>query len=121
MQNKTGVFWVPSKDKRLKLRLLIAVHTGVDGFSKKTQTKGTLQEHFYWDEIERDTNLFCDSCIHCLATDSVERIPRPMGHTLLASKPNEILHFDFCYVGESSCGKVYVLILKDGMSSYVRF
>ena len=60
VQNKTGVFWVPSKDERLKLRLLIPAHTGVGGHRKKTQTKSTLQEHFYWDDMKRDTNLFCD-------------------------------------------------------------
>ncbi|GMF48915.1 unnamed protein product [Phytophthora fragariaefolia] len=37
-------------------------------------------------------------------------MPRPHGETLVATKPNELLHFDF--------GKVRV-VLKDGMSGYV--
>lgn len=71
--------------------------------------------------MDKDTNLFGDSCIHCIAKDSEERIRRPMGHTLLASNPSEVLRFEFCYIGESSCSKPYVLVLKNGMSSCVRF
>ena len=34
--------------------------------------------------------------------------------------PNEVLHFDFCYIGKSIKGYIYVLIVKDDMSSFVR-
>ena len=42
-----------------------------------------------------------------------------MGNALHAAKPNQILHFDFCYIGKSTSGELYVLILKDDFSSYV--
>jgi transposase InsO family protein len=36
------------------------------------------------------------------------------------SKPNEFLHFDFCYIGQGEQGYTYLLILKDDYSGYVR-
>ena len=50
-----------------------------------------------------------------------ETIPRPLGHSIHAELPNEVLYFDFCYIGRSSSGEVYILILKDDFSSYVWF
>lgn len=70
--------------------------------------------------MREDAQTFCDSCLHCLATDSRERIPRPLGHSLRASKPNEVIHFDFCWLPKSSCGMQYLFVLKDGLSSYIR-
>jgi len=36
-------------------------------------------------------------------------------------KPNQILHFDFCYIGKSASDEVYIVILKDDFSSYSWF
>ncbi|KAE9159712.1 hypothetical protein PF002_g32795 [Phytophthora fragariae] len=47
------------------------------------------------------------------------KIPRPLGETLRATKPNEQLHFDFLSMAEGAGGLKYVLVLKDNMSGYV--
>ena len=120
MQDKRGVFWIPPEDDNLKLRLLTAAHTGISGHRRRESTKTILKAHFTWKNINADVDTFCRSCIHCLATESGDRIPRPLGHSIHASKPNEVLHFDFCFIGKSSKDKIYVLILKDDLSSYVR-
>ena len=120
LQDRAGVFWVPQEDDVLKLRLLVAAHTGTAGHRKKSTTLAALKTHFVWDTVDRDVETFCESCIHCLATDSGERLPRPFGHSIHASKPNEVLHFDFCFMGRSDSGAVYVLVLKDDLSSFVR-
>jgi transposase InsO family protein len=39
--------------------------------------------------------------------------------TLHATKPNQLLHFDFLFFGPSVEGYVYILILKDCLSNYV--
>lgn len=36
-----------------------------------------------------------------------------------ASKPDEIIHFDYCYMGKSDGEENYVLIIKDDLTSYV--
>jgi hypothetical protein len=49
-----------------------------------------------------------------------KNVPRPLGTQLLATKPNEILHFDFPYIGLSRDGKhQYLLLLKDDLSGYL--
>ena len=45
--------------------------------------------------------------------------PRPLAHALHGSKPNEVLHFDYLYLGPGSDSLNYVSILKDNFSSYV--
>jgi hypothetical protein len=47
-------------------------------------------------------------------------VPRPLDTQLHAAKPNEILHFDFLYIGLSKDGKYkYLLLLKDDLSGYL--
>jgi Integrase core domain len=47
-------------------------------------------------------------------------VPRPLGTQLHATKPNEILHFDFLYIGLSRDGKYqYLLLLKNDLSGYL--
>jgi Integrase core domain len=47
-------------------------------------------------------------------------VPRPLGTQLHATKPNEILHFDFLYIGLSRDGKYqYLLLLKDDLGGYL--
>ncbi|GMF41581.1 unnamed protein product [Phytophthora fragariaefolia] len=47
------------------------------------------------------------------------KMPRPHGEMLVATKPNELLHFDFLSMLEGEDGSKYVFVLKDGMSGYV--
>jgi len=119
LQDSRSVVWVPRADQLLKLRLLIASHTGVGGHRGISPSLRALEEHFYWQGMQNDVKEFCKSCLHCLCTSSGKIIPRPLGSGLHADKPNRILHFDYCYIGRSDSGEVYILILKDDLSSYV--
>ena len=47
------------------------------------------------------------------------REPRPYGAALHATKPNEVLHFDFLTMPVSATGVQYLLVLKDDLSGYV--
>ena len=40
-------------------------------------------------------------------------------HTIHAVKPNEIIHFDFLYMGPGIHNFKYILVIKDDLSSYV--
>jgi len=42
-----------------------------------------------------------------------------MGHALHSDRPNEIIHFDYLYMGPSDQGMQYVLIIKDDASAFV--
>jgi Integrase core domain len=68
----------------------------------------------------KDVKVFVQNCLHCVATIPEDKVPRPLGTQLHATKPNEILHFDFLYIGLSTDGKYqYLLLLKDDLSGYL--
>lgn len=110
--------WIPEDDHMLKLRLLIAAHCGHAGHRAKTITTSAVAKEFHWETLEADVASFCQSCLHCLCTDSRVRVPRPLGSAIHAEKPNQVIHFDYCYIGKSAHGTKYVLIIKDDLSSY---
>ena len=59
-----------------------------------------------------------------------EKVPRPLGETVHGTRPGEVVHFDYLYVGASaplgddgldengSCS--YILVMMDDMSNWVR-
>jgi hypothetical protein len=60
------------------------------------------------------------NCLHCVATIPGDKVPRPLGTQLHATNPNEILHFDFLYIGLSRYGKYqFLLLLKNDLSGYL--
>ncbi len=69
--------------------------------------------------MKTDTMKFVNSYLHCVSTTGGYRVPRLMGHALHADAPNEIIHFDFLFMGESDDGFPYVLLIKDDASSFV--
>jgi hypothetical protein len=59
----------------------------------------------------KDVKVFVQNCLHRVATIPGDKVLRTQLH---ATKPNEILHFDFLYIGLSRDGKYeYLLLLKD--------
>jgi transposase InsO family protein len=42
-----------------------------------------------------------------------------MGEVLHAVKPNDMIHFDWCYIGASEAGPKYILVIKDDCTKYV--
>lgn len=115
--DEDGRSWIPD-DNALRLRLMIAAHAGWNGHRRKTATLQALADNFYWKEMARDVESFVGSCIHCMSTESAERVPQPLGSALHGSRPNEVIHFDYCYMGSAENGQKYVLIIKDDLSSY---
>lgn len=116
--DKRNRWWIPDDHELLKLRVLIAAHTGMAGHRSSTATFDAISKEFWWSSMKEDVQKFCNSCIHCLTTSSGTKVPRPLGHAMHASKPNEIIHFDFCYIGKSNVRHQYVLIIKDDLTSY---
>jgi transposase InsO family protein len=69
--------------------------------------------------MAKDVKVILQNCLHCVATILGDKVPRPLGTQLHATKPNEILHFDFLYIGLSRDGKYqYLLLLMDDLSGY---
>jgi transposase InsO family protein len=70
--------------------------------------------------MAKDVKVFVQNCLHSIATIPGDKVPRSLGTQLHATKPNEILHFDFLYIGLSRDGKYQcLLLLKDDLSGYL--
>ena len=69
--------------------------------------------------MAEDVENFVNSCIHCLCTQTGKVVPRPLGHSMHADKPNKLLHFDYCHMSKGEDGYTYVLVFKDDLSGYV--
>lgn len=103
----------------LKLRILIAARTGIGDHGGWGTTKATLAEHVWRNRLGGNIETFLKSCLHCLCTTSGDIIPRPLGQSMHGIWPNEVLHFDFCYIMPGGSEKNYVLALKDNFSGYI--
>jgi hypothetical protein len=83
-------------------------------------TLGEVKEYVVWTTMAKDVKVFVQNWLHCVAPSPGDKVPRPLSTQLHATKPNEILHFDFLYIGLSRDGKYqYLLLLKDDLSGYL--
>jgi hypothetical protein len=54
-----------------------------------------------------------------LSTTGGLRTPRPLGEAIHAERPNQVLHFDFLFMGLATTEQKYILILKDDFSGFI--
>lgn len=117
-KDENGIIYIPSDDQDLQLRIAVSAHCGLGGHRGYTTTCSIIKEKMYWENMEEDIKAFVQGCLVCILSQSGEKIRRPLGSQVHASKVNELLHFDYLYVGEASNQKEYILILKDDFSGY---
>ena len=114
----SGKIWIPDDANDLKLRLMTVAHAGEAGHRGCDSTVDALKSEFTWTGLAEDTKDFINDCLLCIIAKSGNRIPRPLSSGIHATKPGQILHFDYLYLGRSSGIEKYVLVLKDDLSSY---
>lgn len=113
-----GAVWIPSDAHEMQLKLLTVAHAGTAGHRGTEATMATISSSFRWKYMRRDVEDFTAECILCLLSKTGERIPRPLATTLHGDKPNQVLHFDYLFLGTSAAGDMYTLVLKDDLSGY---
>jgi Integrase core domain/Integrase zinc binding domain len=115
-----NALWIPERAVELQLRLCVEAHCRSAGYRAYEATLGAIKEYVAWTTMAKDVKVFVQNWLHCVATIPGDKVPRPLGTQLRETKPNEILHFDFLYIGFSRCGKYqYLLLLKDDLSGYL--
>jgi len=119
LKNHNGKVWIPDESPELQLRLLVTAHCGHAGHRGAESTESILREKYYWSSMKEDVNEFTRACLHCIVGKTGHKIPRPISLTLHASKPNEVIHFDFLYMGHGIDEFKYILVIKDDLSSYM--
>lgn len=103
------------------MRLCIIAHTCTAGHRSTTVINNAISREFYWTTLFEDVDIFFSSCIHCLSTKEEGKVPRPYGPALVGTKPNELVHFDYIELGQSSTDEKYVLMVHDDHSCYSWF
>ena len=58
--------------------------------------------------------------LHCYKSRNVRSISWPLAGKLHVTKPGEVLHFDYFYIGKGNGGLWYALLLKDEFSLHSR-
>jgi hypothetical protein len=115
----SGQVWIPAAAHDLQLRICIVAHTGPGGHRGVSTTTASVEALFSWPTLHDDVRTFCNTCLHCRSTIGGNRTPRPFGQALHASAPNEVIHFDYLYMGPSKAGFKYLLLIKDDLSGYL--
>ena len=118
MLYKDGKIWIPSEAAELQMQILVAGHCGLKGHRGIDATWHSIMKEFVWSGIRKDVEIFVRKCLHCISSRAGDKIPRPLASTAHASRPNQMLHFDYLYMGPGMEGYKYVLVLSDDFSSY---
>jgi transposase InsO family protein len=117
-----GLVYVPAR-RMLRVRLCVCAHQGRGGHHGVASTLGWLKKDFWWPKMREDVAAFCAACVVCGKTSGAFTVPRPMGATMFATAPNQVIHFDYTYVRAATPdtlgGYEQVLVLVDGYSRYV--
>jgi len=108
--------------RHLRLRLCIAAHQGVAGHRGAHVTSGWLSAQYVWATMSRDVREFCLSCLMCMKTRGAFSVPRPWLDTMHATRPNQVIYFDYTFIREAGAdtpdGYTHVLVLTDGYSKF---
>jgi hypothetical protein len=119
MRMMNNALWIPVCAVELQLSLCMEAHCCSTRHRAYEETLCAIKEYVVWTAMAKDVKVFVQNCLHCVATVPGDKVPRPLGTQIHATKPNEILHFDFLYIGLSRDGKYqYLLLFKDDLSGY---
>jgi Integrase core domain/Integrase zinc binding domain len=120
MRMMNNALWIPECAVELQIRLNVEAHCRSAGHRAYEAMLGALKEYVAWTTMAKDVKVFVQNCLHCVATIPGDKVSHPLGTQLHATKPNEILHFDFLHIGLSGDGKYqYLLLLMDDLSGYL--
>ena len=82
--NEKGIVWIPDEAQVLMLRIPVAAHTGIGGYRGYKTIESNIRVHFCWKSLAKDVEVFVWSFFHCIASETGEIVPRPLGHALHA-------------------------------------
>jgi hypothetical protein len=106
MRMMNNALWIPERAVKLQQRLGVEAHRHSAGHRAFEATLNAIKEYVVWTTMAKDVKVFVQDCFHCVATIPGEKVPPPLGTQLHATKPNDILHFDFLYIGCQETGRI---------------
>ena len=104
------------------MRLCILAHSGAAGHRGLDTTLDNLKQ-FHWKTCKEDVSTFIKKCMHCHQVKGGRTFPRPLGITMKATRPNEVISFDWLYIEEPPKDCLhnfrYILTVKDKFSHFM--
>ncbi|POM64292.1 Hypothetical protein PHPALM_20207 [Phytophthora palmivora] len=98
--------WIPASDSNIRQRICVVDIVATEESARQQRQLGRGAGGLTWPKM--------------WLTTRDGRVPRPYGPALHATKPNEVLHFDYLTLPEDEdTHNKYVLVLKDDLSGYV--
>ena len=115
--NSEGKILIPLQDEQLRINIIAAAHQGKHGHCKEKQTCKLINKVFAWHGMRDQACEWVKRCLQCITLAGGHRIPRPMGHQLLAQKPMEVIAIDFMSIKSNKRGGFkHILIIVDQLT-----
>lgn len=86
---------IPDDSDELQFRLLITAHCGAAGHWGTELTHNIVRESYTWNALNADAYALISSYVHCNMEESSENTTRPLSLTVHATKPSEVINFDY--------------------------
>lgn len=113
-----GRMWVPHQADEFIQRLFIIAHCGAQGHRGLHAMQTHLSRLFWIESLSSIAAKFIQNCRLCLHVKGGKIVPRPWSETIDCATRNEVLHFDYLYMGKSFGPSTYLLVLKDHATHY---
>jgi hypothetical protein len=90
-----NALWIPERAVELQLRLCVDAHCRSARNRAYEAKLGVIKEYVAWTTMAKDVKVFVQNSLRCVSIIPKDKVPRPLGTKLHATKTSEILHFDF--------------------------
>ncbi|KAG2946424.1 hypothetical protein PC110_g21117 [Phytophthora cactorum] len=110
--------WIPTGAKDLLARVFVVAHCGSQGHRGQEAMTLALKSRFYVTKMEDKVARFVRTCLLCKHFKGPRLIPRPYGPLLTPTERNEVVHWEFLFLGDGYGNSAYLLVVKDGLSHF---
>lgn len=110
--------WIPTGAQDLLARILVVAHYGAQGHRGQEAMIIVLKSRFCITKLEDKVAKFVRGCLLCKHFKGPRLIPRPHGPLLTPTERNELVHWDFLFLGDGYGDSTYLLVVKDGLSHF---
>ena len=78
-----------------------------------------IEEVFCWPGLREDVKSFCFRCLSCLKASPGKLIPRPLGTSIKATRPCEVISMDYFHLFPlHETVPSFCLIIRDSLSTF---
>lgn len=111
--------WVPSEANDLKLRIVVEAPSRDWGHRAYQATLKLIRRTNWWIKMKRNVKEFIQARIHCIISQSSDRMPLPLPSILHGDKPNDVVQPNFLFTDLSDSNNIKpILLIKGDLSTY---